>query len=404
MRDTATVPTALDGRFLKLVQAIWIGLVILALVLWAIGSYESGALIPSDCGQGACDPFALSAGDLEIIADLTLPASLIIGFFALSNVTIALVFFATAGFVASRKHSDWMGLLVSFMFVFLGAVFFTDSDDALWRAHSTARWPLTLLGMVGYLAIMTFLFHSPDGRFFPERSIMRRLSWLAILATAPLAGTATRAGAIGAYPVVITVVAGLAAQVYRYRNKSDALARQQTKWMIVGLASSVLVMILWVLATILIPPESPSETRLIALLVIRSLVTILIPLLPLAIAFSIMRYRLWDVDVLIRRTLVYGILTIGVVALYAIVIGGLGIFVHDRWDSVLAILATAVAAVLFQPFRSRVQRAVNRLIYGERDNPMTALSKLGRRLESAIAPEHLISTRVETIGQTLKFD
>lgn len=127
-----------------------------------------------------------------------------------------------------------------------------------------------------------------------------------------------------------------------------------------------------------------------------------VPAIVMAVAFAIFKYRLYDIDIIINRTLVYAALTASVVAIYALLVGALGILFQTQGNLIIALLATGLVAVLFQPLRERLQRGVNRLIYGERDDPVEALSRLGRRLETAVPPDQVLPTLVETIAQTLK--
>jgi signal transduction histidine kinase len=124
--------------------------------------------------------------------------------------------------------------------------------------------------------------------------------------------------------------------------------------------------------------------------------------LPIAIAFSIMRHRLWNIDLLINRTLVYGALTAFIVALYVLVVGGLGALFQSSGNFFFSLLATGVIALLVNPLRLRLQRFVNRLMYGERDDPYKVLSQLSQHLEATQTPDSILSTIVETIAQTLK--
>jgi signal transduction histidine kinase len=125
-------------------------------------------------------------------------------------------------------------------------------------------------------------------------------------------------------------------------------------------------------------------------------------LVPIAVGIAILRYRLYDIDIIINRTLVYGALTAGVVALYVLIVGTLGALFQARGDLAVSLVAAGVVAVVFAPLRERLQRSVNRLMYGERDDPYAVLSRLGQRLEATIAPEAALKTIVETIAQALK--
>src|SRR5919202_972116 len=124
--------------------------------------------------------------------------------------------------------------------------------------------------------------------------------------------------------------------------------------------------------------------------------------IPLATGMAILKYRLYDIDLIINRTLVYGSLTASVIGLYVLVVGGLGVLFQAQGNFAVSLLATGLVAVLFQTLRDRLQRGVNRLMYGERDEPYVVLSRLGQRLEATLAPDTAPKTIVETVAQALK--
>src|SRR5215216_5377593 len=123
---------------------------------------------------------------------------------------------------------------------------------------------------------------------------------------------------------------------------------------------------------------------------------------PVLTYIAIVRYHLYDIDVVINRTLVYGALSACVVGIYVLAVVALGIVFQARGNLAVSLLATGFVAVLFQPLRMRLQRGVNRLMYGERDDPYAVISRLGRRLEATLAPDTVLPTLVETIAQALK--
>src|SRR5215216_6392373 len=123
---------------------------------------------------------------------------------------------------------------------------------------------------------------------------------------------------------------------------------------------------------------------------------------PVFTFIAILRYRLFDIDVVINRTLVYGALSACVVGIYVLAVVALGTVFQARGNLAVSLLATGFVAVLFQPLRSRLQRSVNRLMYGERDDPYAVISRLGRRLEATLVPESVLPTVVETVAQALK--
>jgi signal transduction histidine kinase len=125
-------------------------------------------------------------------------------------------------------------------------------------------------------------------------------------------------------------------------------------------------------------------------------------IIPLSIGIAILRYHLYDIDLVINRTLVYGALTTSVVLLYVLVVGGLGTVLQVQGSLIVSLIATGLAAVMFQPLRARLQRGVNHLIYGERDDPYAVLSRMGSRLESTLAPDAVLPAVTRTLRETLK--
>jgi len=123
--------------------------------------------------------------------------------------------------------------------------------------------------------------------------------------------------------------------------------------------------------------------------------------MPLLTGLAILKYRLYDIDLLINRTLVYAALTACVVGLYVLVVGGLGVLLQAPGSLPLSILATGLVALLVQPLRERLQRAVNRLLYGERDDPYALLTRLGSRLDATLAPSAILPTIVQTVQDAL---
>jgi signal transduction histidine kinase len=181
--------------------------------------------------------------------------------------------------------------------------------------------------------------------------------------------------------------------IWSYRILRTTADRQKFRWLIfAALVSGGSTFFLWYLPTIILGQP---------LLGSNGLGLLVLPY-PLVLPIAILRYRLFDIDILINRTLVYGLLTALVVGIYVLVVNALGTLLHTSGSPLDSLLATGFIAVLFQPLRARLQRVINRLMYGERDDPYAVLSRLGQRLEATLAPEAVLSTIVETVAQALK--
>lgn len=189
--------------------------------------------------------------------------------------------------------------------------------------------------------------------------------------------------------------AGMLSLILRYRTAS-VRQQQQIKWVIWAFA--LLMLALGInLVTLNRHPAHPLQIN--GAIVLGSLAMLLFLA---TLATAILRHRLFDIDLIINRTLVYGGLTASVLGLYALMVGALGRLFELHGNFFIAILATGAVAILFQPLRERLQRTVNRWMYGERDEPYIVLSRLGQHLEATLVPEAVLPTIVETVAQTLK--
>jgi signal transduction histidine kinase len=181
------------------------------------------------------------------------------------------------------------------------------------------------------------------------------------------------------------VVAAVVVLVLRYR-RSGTQVRQQTKWVVWAGSIGVVELV-----TELIPGNNVSQyTGPIASALISA-----------SVCVAILRYRLFDIDLVINRTLVYLLLSAGVVGLYVAVIAAVDVVVGEPVEIGSGLLAAAVVALAFGPARSRLQQGVDRLLYGERRNPYRVISQFGQRLEDARGADEL-AVVVQTVTQTLK--
>jgi hypothetical protein len=212
--------------------------------------------------------------------------------------------------------------------------------------------------------------------------------------TVPYDGIEDTAGyAIGVLALPLLLIASglsVTSLVVRYR-RSSGVVRQQIRWIAWGGAILVISMV-WVLVGQ--GMEGNSGGGIAALIALAGEV-----LLILSIAIAITRYRLYEIDVVISRTVTYGALALFITAVYVAIVVGVGTLVGqgDEPNLALAIVATAVVALLFQPVRSRVQRWVNRLVYGDRASPYAVLSELTARLSEADSNEQALKRLAELI-------
>jgi len=388
---TSPAPVLLHGRTLVMAQAMWIGVVTFALIIFAVAIVQQFSA-----------PVSISGWSAEALQAALSQLGLSVGFYTvyrfMMEFVIALGFVVLGLWLFWRRSSEWMVLVVSLSLVTFGANWFSDDLPAM-----LPNWtlPAALLEFITWNCFGLFFVLFPDGRFVPHWT---RELWIGGLVLLGLPQLFVPLPPWLDLVNFVAVFGGAAAlQVYRYRRVSGPVQRQQAKWLVFGLAVIVAVFGALIGLSLLFPAlDQPGRAAMLYQMAASLLVTLAFLLIPLSIAIAVLRYRLWDIDILINRTLVYGTLTAGVVGLYVLVVGLLGALFQARGSLPISLLGTGVVAILFQPLRDRLQRGVNRLLYGERDEPYSVLTRLGQRLETTLAPDAVLPTVVQTVREALK--
>ncbi len=322
----------------------------------------------------------------------------------------ALILLLIAAGLFWRKSDDWMVLFASVM-VATFPLHNTPLPFTLMVYQPAWGWVYDSISIVALSCLLIFPLVFPNGQFVPRWTRWMALYEVAGAVMVTFFGTAirevpSRALFVGIVFLLPSFGTAVFAQLYRYFRVAPPAERQQIKWVVVGVVGffitqlAVLVPLNVLLTS---PAVSADPARALVLSSISdTLWQVNSLLIAVSIAFSVLRYRLWDIDIFINRSLVYGALIVSVIGLYMIVVGVAGALFQSVGNTLLAILATGLIAVLFHPLRQRLQRGINRLMYGERDDPYAALSRLGRRLEASLAPEAVLPTVVTTVREVLK--
>ncbi len=330
------------------------------------------------------------------------------GWLVWSRLLMEIAFAATAFLVAAAiffyQPKDRFSDIVAFWLVLHGAFSGTFSN-ALALLHPALAPLMRGLLMAGWFGLFLLSYVFPTGTFIPRwtRLVLPLFAGVFVLYVpsymlglsepSPVAGNFLLALAFG----------GLLAQGYRYARVSSPIERRQARLVWFAIAARVAYVLVISIPAVRELQSSASLGGLVSQVGLGLITYTISALLPIAVGVAILRYRLWDIDPLLNRALVYGGLTLFIVGSYVLLVGGIGLLIGAQGISpLLSILATGLIAILFQPLRERLQRAVNQLIYGERDEPYQVLVRLGRRLEAAIDPTAALALTVETVAQALK--
>jgi signal transduction histidine kinase len=388
------------GRFLWPARIAWLLLLVLIVSLLAVNAPSNVVYARLEYDVQQARPAILTFTSLSTFA----------GWLVAARWLIVAVYFAVALLIAWRKWHDWFALSVSAALLALAWGFVLRGDHGTWLYPGLLR-PLAseiafILSQLTVDALVLLFFLFPNGRF-----AFRWQRWpamLAIAATALFFHADTFRFTWRAYQpfleqlawplwgaiLLSSLLVAMTGQLYRYHRLATETEQQQMKWVLLGLAGILSIPLLsW-------PLEDAGAWGAMVGIGIKLLAA---AFLPITIGFSILRYRLWDVDLIINRTLVFGGLTLLVAAVYILTVGLLSAFaLFHSSSALLYVLATGLIAILFHPLRQRLQQAVNRLMYGDRDDPVTVLSQLAERLAQTAVPEATLPVLVETIAQTLK--
>lgn len=212
---------------------------------------------------------------------------------------------------------------------------------------------------------------------------------------ASLEAPLTAAMNVGSVLLGLAMVSATVALALRYR-RSVSVERRQLKWLAYAATLLMSSFVVSGLLTFLLPTSRLANELSI---IINNLGVLGIAA---AAGIAILYHRLYDIDVVINRTLVYAALTAVVAVLYIAAVGVTGWLVRGEYDAFATVVATGLVAVLFQPLRSRLQRSINRLLYGQRDEPVAVLASLGERLENTTELNAVPLTLVRTIAESLK--
>lgn len=411
--------TVCRGAVLVTLRIAWAVVVVLALAP-SVASFAELTARPSlsvllESGIFAFDPgLARSLAEVGFGRDLLLHFDL--GFRAVGMA----VFSITAMVIFVRKSDDWMTGLASAMLLLVGAAWFAPFGalepgsvvDAMADITGANR-PFTVEfgGTLAGAAMILFLTLFPDGRFVPRWS-----RYLAVLgAAAPPLWAITQGSPLhppswpepAQHTLVAAVLGGaLYAQAYRYLAVSDATRRQQTKLVLAALAIITACPLLLLLTAsglssgvgglAVVTPRVEAVYNLMLL----SILGAALLLLPLSIAVSVLRYRLWDIDLFINRTIAYGAVTAVLGAAYFGVVAAVGAVASG--STVTVATATLTVALLFQPVRTRIQDVLDRRFDRQRYDAARALEAFAARLRREIDLESLARELLRVVEETMR--
>lgn len=402
---TPPAGTRLRGWWLALAWVGWSILVLLSLINFISSIPTFLVDVQTLCQGSSCayqQPTVAMAQTLQRVG-LSVSAYAVISI-AINSV-LALLGCAISAVIVWRRPRDWMVLLTTAMLI-TQALYELNYLPTPFDDPASSWYPAGLfLSSFVPLLVIVFCVVFPNGRVVP-----RWLGWVllgmvlvnlpfSLFPSLPFGNLIDTLFTISAFPLF------LGAQIYRYRRVSTAVERQQTKWVVYSVSLTLLAFITWYIPQPIFP--ALSQTGTLYSMIGGPLLALFFCLSAVGIAIAIMRYRLWDIDTLINRTLVYGSLTFILAACYAGLIVGLAVVLTGQAASqqpVVLVISTLIIAALFQPLRKRLQNLIDRRFYRRKYDMGKTLAAFNATLRHEVdlneLREHLLGVVQETMQPT----
>jgi signal transduction histidine kinase len=256
------------------------------------------------------------------------------------------------------------------------------------------RWRPALWLTIAGPAVAIVSFALTPGRLTGAFADLTSVTVMNPLGINAMAGPLNALTKVGGFACVIAAVLAGASVLARFHVASGE-TRQQIKWLAFVAAAFAVEFAVTLVGAGLLGQEAIGNVGFFLMFLTLALG------IPIACGIAILKYRLYEIDVVINKTIVYGALAAFITAVYVGIVVGVGRLVGEgaRPDLLLSIVATAVVAVAFQPVRERIQRVANRLVYGERATPYEVLSEFSERMGATYATEDLLPRMARTLAE-----
>jgi len=325
------------------------------------------------------------------------------------DVFTRMVWFVMGALIFLRRSDDAMALVVAFFLVSFGtATFASDGVDALAAVSPAWSIPGRGLQILGEIGAVLFFLTFPNGRFEPRWTVGIAAAFLvfqipgyfdpAIYARLPVPESMEGLVFMG------LVLCMVGSQVYRYRKVSTTRQKRQTKWVISGAATAICVLFAILIPLFVLPPTL-SDVSPFALAFIGAVVPFTMLLIPLSIGIAVLRSGLFDIDVVVNRALVYGVLSLSLAGMYLVSVVSLQYAFRaiTGGDSQLAVVvSTLVIAAMFVPLRGRIQSVIDRRFYRDKYDARRTLEAFSARLRDETDLDELAGDFVSVVRETVR--
>jgi hypothetical protein len=392
----------------------WVALTLMLLTIFFLGIPYRYDELRLSCDTAPCPLFSLSSVEHAFLDASSFSVQEYAVFHIGLELFMALLMTAIAVLFVFKFFDNRMGILTAYFLVYLGYTF-VQAPAAFVIQFPRVESFFHLFINTGSLIIFLIIFVFPNGQF-----VSNWLRWLfggagivlislfvvqsgVISETEPIQ-VGTPLSNLLAFTILMMMLIGIGSQIHRYRYVSTASEKQQTKWVLLGFVSLMLSILGWV---VFVLPASAATTQSQLLLntVGITVIYFLVYFFPISLAIAIVRHRLWDIDVIIRRTVQYSVVSVLLAGTYfgSITLIQRSITAVTGTQSPIAIvLSTLLIAALFNPLRTRVQTVVDRRFFRQKFDAQQVLAQFARTARDEVELETLRTELVNVVQKTMQ--
>jgi signal transduction histidine kinase len=392
-----------NGQAIRIVQWIWMAFAIFAIGCAIPGIPHYLSLLQTPCIDPGCMDFQLTYETAQAWVALGVKLANYASAKLVFQLLVDILLIATATFLIWRNAENRSSVIAAFVAVSVATSTLSQAQAIVDPRFWLPAQVILFVQMAGLLPLFCML---PDGRFQPDW--LRWVSLAYILACVIYLSPSYSKWIAPGNPgnvlwtlfLSIALLVATVALSYRYRRSINSTQKEQIIWILVGISLAVLYILfskLYRFPDFTLDPMAmfdlgPATEIINMFLAVGSFTCLLV---------ALVNFEPLDVKILVNRTLVYLALTVFIIVAYGLIVGYLSTAFHSD-NTFFSLIATGLIAIFFQPLSNWLRRGMNRLIYGDRDDPYQVLTRLGQRLETALEPSIGMETIVETIARVLK--
>jgi hypothetical protein len=401
----STGDTRLHGPWLVIARLVWLAITAVYLLLFVVNFPLYLRTLQTVCRSATCPLWQPVPATVPALQHIGLSLASYTALSVTLTIISTLLWVGIGLFMFWRKSDEWIILLFSLQAVTQGINGPTGVLQPLLQSSSIWQGPVQVVSGLNLILLWLVFALFPNGHFVPHWMRWVVFVFLALGGISFLIPAMQSYGPLNGGFFFFTAIILLAGQIYRYRRVSTPVERQQTKLVVFSFVVVIVVQIGIIIPYFIFPSLSqPGSLYPILNATVDVLVLLIAP--PL-IAISLLRYRLWEIDLLINRTLVYGVLTVSLAVVYLGLVIGLQYLLRgliNQTNDVAIVVSTLAIYALFQPLRHRIQAIIDRRFYRRKYDAAKTLQAFSASLRNEVdlsqLSEHLVAVVEETMQPT----